>query len=61
MSRDFVTQNWMDCLLSAGIDASVPTLFVWEGASMYLLRNVVKETLPAIATILIVSGRYKRD
>ena len=47
---DFSSQNWMDCLLQDGkLDISLPTLFVWEGVTMYLERQTIELTLKLVS------------
>jgi len=42
---DFMTESWMDKLLSNGFDVERPTCFVWEGVTPYLDRDAVKGTI----------------
>ncbi|KAL3792579.1 hypothetical protein HJC23_005549 [Cyclotella cryptica] len=46
---DFESQHWMERLIQNRFDASLPTLVVWEGVTMYLSLPVVTETLNVIA------------
>lgn len=45
---DFQTQSFAERLVQAGFTSGAPTLFLWEGVSMYLRRDVVKGTLAAL-------------
>jgi methyltransferase (TIGR00027 family) len=47
---DFERQDWLACLVSAGFDPARPTLFLWEGVTMYLERATVEDTLRKIAS-----------
>lgn len=42
---DFNTQTLSGCLLSAGYDPSLVSLFIWQGVSMYLTAEAVDATL----------------
>lgn len=48
VSCDFATQRWIDVLHREGFDFGVPTLFVWEGVTMYLTPALVAETLRVV-------------
>lgn len=45
VSCDFTTEDWFVRLQSNGLDTKLPTLFVWEGVTMYLPRETVKATI----------------
>ncbi|KAL7485021.1 hypothetical protein ACHAW6_010650 [Cyclotella cf. meneghiniana] len=47
---NFESQNWMECLVEKKFDASLPTLVIWEGVTMYLSLPVITETLNIVAT-----------
>jgi methyltransferase (TIGR00027 family) len=49
VSCNFEKEDWLSRLLDHGFDASLPSLFVWEGVTMYLDRDVVKGTLRKVA------------
>ena len=50
VSCDFENENWMDNLVSqSNFDKSLPSVFVWEGVSMYLDREVVESTLSEVS------------
>ncbi len=42
---DFNTQTLEECLLAAGYEARLKTLFIWQGVSMYLTGAAVDATL----------------
>ena len=54
---DFETQDWLQCLTSTTtstasdgpFDSSLPTLFLFEGVTMYLGRQAIMETLKRVA------------
>ena len=45
VSIDFNTQTLEDCLLQAGYDHTLKTLFIWQGVTMYLTAEAVDTTL----------------
>jgi methyltransferase (TIGR00027 family) len=47
---DFKKQSLRDVLSAAGYDASQKAFFIWEGVSMYLAEQAVRETLRAISS-----------
>ena len=52
---DFETQDCFECLMAVGgsssFDASLPTLILWEGVTMYLPETVVVDTLKRVASL----------
>lgn len=42
---DFETERFMDRLLEAGFDVEKKSLFLWEGVTLYLSQEDVRETL----------------
>lgn len=46
---DFETQSWLDCLMEAGMDISLPTMLVWEGVTMYIHKSVIAQTLETVS------------
>jgi methyltransferase (TIGR00027 family) len=46
---DFETQPLGEALSAAGLDASRPALFVWEGVTQYLSERAVRSTLEVVA------------
>ncbi|WP_375489733.1 class I SAM-dependent methyltransferase [uncultured Jatrophihabitans sp.] len=48
---DFRTQSLDERLLDAGFETPAPTFVVWEGVSMYLTRDAVRETLTSLARL----------
>jgi methyltransferase (TIGR00027 family) len=49
VAADFETEDWLTKLIENGFDPGKPTLFIWEGVTMYLDRAAVEETLRKIA------------
>ena len=50
VSCDFESQDWMESLQSdSDFDRNIPSLFVWEGVTMYLDREVVISTISKIS------------
>lgn len=49
VAADFEREDWLARLVEAGFDPGAPTLFLWEGVSMYLRKDAVEETLRKIA------------
>jgi methyltransferase (TIGR00027 family) len=47
---DFKKHSLHQVLLNAGYQASEKTFFIWEGVSMYLSENAVRETLRSISS-----------
>lgn len=62
---DFERQNLAERLAESGQDASTPTVFVWEGVTMYLTRPAIEATLAAVAERSAAGSRiavtYQRD
>lgn len=48
---DFQTETLTDRLAAEGFVAGEPTMFTWEGVSMYLSRGAVKSTLRTLASL----------
>lgn len=42
---NFEEQSWLEALEGNGFDAGQPTLFIWEGVSMYLTPQALQATL----------------
>lgn len=45
VSCDFERDDWLTRLQDNGMNAGLPTLYIWEGVTMYLTRDAVLETL----------------
>ena len=50
VAADFETEDWLTKLIDAGFDPGKPTLFIWEGVTMYLDQAAVEDTLCKIAS-----------
>jgi len=48
---DFQSQGLAEVLEAGGLDRRVRTFFAWEGVSMYLTRQAVKDTLSTIRAL----------
>ena len=46
---DFQKEDWFEKLVSAGFDPEKPTLFTWEGVTMYLNPDAVENSLRKMA------------
>jgi len=44
---DFNEESWVEKLVEAGFDTSKRTFFLWEGVTLYLEEEIVKQTLRA--------------
>jgi methyltransferase (TIGR00027 family) len=47
---DFERDDFLERLLSAGLDTSVPSAVLWEGVTYYLSESAVRGTLRRVAT-----------
>ena len=57
VSVDFTTQRLDERLVEAGFDASLPTLWVWEGVTPYLPGEARRETGAAVAKLSAPGSR----
>ena len=48
VETDFSQENWFNTLIEAGYDASKRTIFLWEGVTLYLGENSVRNTLRTV-------------
>ena len=60
-------RDWVNKLIQAGFDGQVPTLFLWEGVTLYLPEEAVLQTIQEIkelcqqappASCVLVTGLY---
>lgn len=49
VSVDFAQPDWFDGLLTAGYDPGKRTIFIWEGVTLYLNEEAVRNTLQTIS------------
>ena len=47
---DFQKEDWFEQLVNAGFDPEKPSLFTWEGVTMYLYPDAVESSLRKIAS-----------
>lgn len=47
---DFADHSWVDLLSASGYDRTKKTIFVWEGVTLYLTAQQVRDTLDAVRT-----------
>ncbi|MEY4249377.1 MAG: hypothetical protein RJA87_1010 [Pseudomonadota bacterium] len=47
---EFKNSDWIDALTAAGYDRTRKTIFLWEGVSLYLTAQQVRETLDIVRT-----------
>ncbi len=45
VETDFSQESWFSSLVEAGYDPSKPTIFLWEGVTLYLGEDSVRNTL----------------
>jgi methyltransferase (TIGR00027 family) len=50
VSADFEKEDWLARLVDAGFDPDRPSLFLWEGVTVYLDRAAIEGTLRKIAS-----------
>jgi methyltransferase (TIGR00027 family) len=48
---DFSLENWIGELNRSGYDSGEPSIFLWEGVTLYLSEEAVRKTLRAIKSI----------
>ena len=51
VETDFNQKTWMEALLDSGFNPSLTTYILWEGVTMYLVEEAVRDTLNLIATL----------
>ena len=56
VETDFNQKTWLEALTGAGFDSAVTTFILWEGVTMYLTEQVVKDTLNAVTSLPAGSG-----
>jgi methyltransferase (TIGR00027 family) len=50
VSADFEREDWLARAIAAGFDPTRPSLFIWEGVTMYLDRASIESTLRKVAS-----------
>ena len=58
---DFLSEKIANKLIGAGFEARGRSFFVWEGVSMYLTREAVKDTLSTIAELSGAGSQLAMD
>jgi methyltransferase (TIGR00027 family) len=58
---DFATGNLATALGAAGHDPQAPTFFLWEGCTMYLHEQDVRQTLRALAALSVAGSELAFD
>ncbi|MFZ1757403.1 MAG: SAM-dependent methyltransferase [Caldilineaceae bacterium] len=48
VETNFSQDDWLDALTAAGYDPSKPTIFLWEGVTLYLGEKSVRNTLRTV-------------
>ena len=56
VETDFNQETWMEALLDSGFNANLTTYILWEGVTMYLVEEAVRDTLNLIATLPVGSA-----
>ena len=51
VETDFNQETWMEALLDSGFNPNLTTYILWEGVTMYLVEEAVRDTLNLIATL----------
>lgn len=62
---DFADQSWVDVLAASGYDRTKKTIFVWEGVTLYLTAQQIRDTLEALrphmaATSVVIADFYSK-
>lgn len=45
---DFADRNWPTCLVDSEYDPTKPTVFLWEGVTLYITEDDIRATLSAV-------------
>jgi methyltransferase (TIGR00027 family) len=51
VETDFNQQTWLEALIKSGFDNSLTTLVLWEGVTMYLTEEAVRDTLKLFSAL----------
>jgi methyltransferase (TIGR00027 family) len=51
VETDFNQETWMEALLAAGFNPNLMTYILWEGVTMYLVEDAVRDTLNLVASL----------
>jgi len=55
VETDFNQETWMESLLNSGFNPNLTTYVLWEGVTMYLVEEAVRDTLNLIASLPVGS------
>ncbi|NKB34316.1 MAG: SAM-dependent methyltransferase [Pseudomonadales bacterium] len=51
VETDFNQETWMEALLNSGFNPNLTTYILWEGVTMYLVEEAVRDTFNLITTL----------
>ena len=51
VETDFNQETWMEALLAAGFNPNLTTYILWEGVTMYLVEEAIRDTFNHAATL----------
>jgi methyltransferase (TIGR00027 family) len=51
VKTDFNQETWMDALLASGFNPNLTTYILWEGVTMYLVEEAIRDTLNLVSSL----------
>jgi O-methyltransferase involved in polyketide biosynthesis len=51
VETDFNQETWMDALLASGFNSNLTTYILWEGVTMYLVEEAIRDTLNLVSSL----------
>ena len=51
VETDFNQETWMDALLGSGFNPNLTTYILWEGVTMYLVEEAIRDTLNLVSSL----------
>lgn len=51
VETDFNQETWMDALLTSGFNPNLTTYILWEGVTMYLVEEAIRDTLNLVSSL----------
>jgi methyltransferase (TIGR00027 family) len=51
VETDFNQETWMDTLLASGFNPDLTSYILWEGVTMYLVEEAVRDTLDLVSSL----------
>ncbi len=51
VETDFNQESWMDALLASGFNPNLTTYILWEGVTMYLVEEAIRDTLNLVSSL----------